>query len=201
MIVKWDFIKNLHLDSKYELLNARSTKLCLEMFKSLDWNESGKLDDIQFQCILNHATDLSVSQIYKIFDILDLDGSGSVEFDEFYLLMCILTAVKDGEAKSFLFQNWKTCFEILDADGSGNVSMEEFQTLGFLFNFSPTAIKHIYQEFHITGKTELDQSDFQLFVLAAVELQDKLDKRLNLERLEVTWSEWFSDILNNFLNK
>ena len=59
--------------------------------------------------------------------------------------------------------------------------MDEFQTLGFLFNFSKTAIRHIYEEFNIAGKKELDQSDFQLFVLAAVELQGKLDKRLDLE--------------------
>ena len=54
--------------------------------------------------------------------------------------------------------------------------MKEFQTLGFLFNFSSSAIKKIYQEFHTAGTTELDTSDFQLFVLAAVELQSKLDK-------------------------
>ena len=116
-------------------------------------------------------------------------------------MVCILTAVKDGEGKSFLFQNWKTCFEILDADGnsrfdegSGEVSMNEFQTLGFLFNFSSAAIKRIYEEFHIAGRKELDQSDFQLFVLAAVELQDKLDKSLNLEQESI--SIW--DSIKNF---
>ena len=29
-----------------------------------------------------------------MFDMLDVDGSGGLEFDEFYLLMCILIAVK-----------------------------------------------------------------------------------------------------------
>jgi Ca2+-binding EF-hand superfamily protein len=106
--------------------------------------------------------------------------------------------VKDGEGKSFLFRNWKTCFEILDADGSGEVSVDEFQTLGFLFNFSSTAIKRIYEEFHIAGRRELDQSDFQLFVLAAMELQDKFDKSLNLEQESSsyweTWKEYWSSI-------
>ncbi len=81
--------------------------------------------------------------------------------------------------------------------GSGEVSMDEFQTLGFLFNFSSAAIKRIYEEFHIAGRKELDQSDFQLFVLAAVELQDKLDKSLNLE--QETIPIW--DSIKNFFGK
>ena len=82
MIVKSGFINGLHLDSKYELLNARSSLMVHELFKALDWNQSKKLDDIQFQSFMNISTDLNNSEIYKIFDLLDLDGSGSVEFDE-----------------------------------------------------------------------------------------------------------------------
>eukprot|EP00842_Homolaphlyctis_polyrhiza_P003502 jgi/Hompol1/4152/HPOL_006949-RA len=187
MIVKWELVKRLHLDPKYGLLNARSVNMLVELFKMLDWRGTGGLDDVQFQCILSHATDLKESQIYKIFDLFDLDGSGSVEFDEFYLLICILVAMKDGTAKNFMFQNWRTCFEILDADGSGDVSRKEFQTLGFLFNFTPTAVRRIYKEFDVTGNAELDNDDFQLFVLAAIELQASIDKKdRGLKQMEST---------------
>ena len=67
--------------------------------------------------------------------------------------MCILVAMKDKQAKNFMFQNWRTCFEIFDADGSGDVSRKEFHTLGFLFNFTPAAIRRIYEEFDVTGKS------------------------------------------------
>ncbi len=76
-----------------------------------------------------------------------------------------------------MFQNWRTCFAILDEDGSKDVSKQEFETLGFLFNFTPAAIRRIYLEFDISGKAELSYDDFELFVLAAIELQASLDKK------------------------
>ncbi len=40
------------------------------------------------------TTDLSKSKIYRVFDMLDVDRSGMIDFDEFYLLLCILLAVR-----------------------------------------------------------------------------------------------------------
>ncbi len=42
------------------------------------------------------TTDLSKSKIYRVFDMLDVDRSGMIDFDEFYLLLCILLAVRVG---------------------------------------------------------------------------------------------------------
>ena len=44
------------------------------------------------------ATDLSKEKIYGVFDMLDVDHSGLLDFDEFYLLICILIAVRVGIA-------------------------------------------------------------------------------------------------------
>ena len=52
------------------------------------------LSDIQFFCFVSSITNLARTQIYKVFDMLDVDGSGELDFDEFYLLMAILIAVK-----------------------------------------------------------------------------------------------------------
>ena len=53
-----------------------------EMFKLLDCRGQGGVDDVQFHAFLSSATDLSDHQIEKVFDIFDLDRSGSCEFDE-----------------------------------------------------------------------------------------------------------------------
>ena len=52
--------------------------------------------DIQFDVFMSNATDLSHDQIYKVFDMLDVDRSGLIDFDEFYLLVCILISINVG---------------------------------------------------------------------------------------------------------
>ena len=199
MLVKWDFINRMHVDPKFGLLNARSALLIYQAFQMLDWKGVGSLDDIQFSVFLTSVTDLTETQAIRIFDLFDMDRSGGVEFEEFFLLVCILVAVKDNAGKTFMFRNWRTCFAILDEDGSKDVSKQEFETLGFLFNFTPAAIRRIYKEFDISGKSELSYDDFELFVLAAIELQMSLDKKLESTQVSHSSSSllplWVSRIL------
>ena len=55
-----------------------------------------RVSDLQFLVLMKHLTDLNERHIYLMFDVFDFDGSGSLDFDEFYLIMCILTAIKVG---------------------------------------------------------------------------------------------------------
>ena len=50
--------------------------------------------DMQFYMFMHAITDMNKSQIYNVFDMLDVDGSGQIDFDEFYLLCCILISLK-----------------------------------------------------------------------------------------------------------
>lgn len=50
--------------------------------------------DILFYQFMKRATDMKQGMIYKIFDMLDFDGSGQIDFNEFYVIICILVAVK-----------------------------------------------------------------------------------------------------------
>lgn len=65
--------------------------------------------DIQFYVFMHSATDLSKDQIYKVFDMLDVDNSGLLDFDEFYLLVCILIAVR---VRLILVIETKGCFNL-----------------------------------------------------------------------------------------
>lgn len=49
---------------------------------------------MQFDAFMRSATDLNREHIYQVFDMLDVDHSGLLDFDEFYLLICILIAIR-----------------------------------------------------------------------------------------------------------
>ena len=112
MKVKSKCLSHLRLDQTYCLLDARGVAVVLELFKAIDIRGEMALDgmsllnpisfhyssgvciDIQFLVFLKAVTDLSKDKIYAVFDMLDVDHSGLVDFDEFYLLICILIAVR-----------------------------------------------------------------------------------------------------------
>ena len=94
MKVKSKFIQRFHLDAKHMLLSARNVQIVHELFEALDIHNTSTLDDIQFLAFMRQCTDLGNKEIYLLFDTFDVDCSGSIEFDEFYLLFCMLVAIK-----------------------------------------------------------------------------------------------------------
>eukprot|EP01135_Chromosphaera_perkinsii_P005963 Nk52_evm8s375 gene=Nk52_evmTU8s375 len=184
MKVTHPFFERFHLDRRHGLLSARNCMIVKEFFNLLDARGMQALDDTQFVAFMRMCTDLTESQIYNVFDMLDVDASGLMEFDEFYLLVCILTAIKDHEEKMFLYNHSRTVFDLLDADGSGNVSAAEFETFGFLFNFYGPAINQIFSEFDVSGDLELDYGEFKMFALACIEKQTELEEKMRRRREE-----------------
>ena len=130
---------------------GRNVRIILELFRLIDVHDEMALNDVQFCAFMKTATDLNTNQIYKVFDMLDVDGSGAMDFDEFYLLICILIAVQDKVEKNFIYRHSRTVFDLLDEDNSGNISAYEFETFGFLFNLQGEAIRTIFREFDVSG--------------------------------------------------
>ena len=133
------------------LFAGRNARIILELFRLIDVHDEMVLNDVQFWAFMKSATDLSTNHIYKVFDMLDVDGSGTIDFDEFYLLICILIAVQDKVEKNFIYRHSRTVFDLLDEDNSGNISAYEFETFGFLFNLQGEAIQAIFKEFDVSG--------------------------------------------------
>ena len=94
MKIKSEVLRYIHLDKNYSLLSGKSVRVMYEYFNLLEIHQGQGLNDVQFYHFLKSITDLSQKQIYKVFDTLDVDCSGTIDFDEFYLLLCILIAIK-----------------------------------------------------------------------------------------------------------
>ncbi|XP_002730510.2 EF-hand calcium-binding domain-containing protein 9-like, partial [Saccoglossus kowalevskii] len=184
MKVRSSFLKYLHLHKSYSLLTCKNVALVLEYFKLLDIHDENAINDIQFYAFMRLQTNLSKNNIYKVFDMLDVDGSGQIDFDEFYLLICILISIQDSEEKQFIYRHSRTVFELLDEDGSQSVSAVEFESFGFLFNFYGTAVNQIFSDFDVSGDQELDYKEFKMFAMACIDRQNELEelKQAKLER-------------------
>ncbi|RMX51813.1 hypothetical protein pdam_00021959 [Pocillopora damicornis] len=184
MKIRSQILKYMHLDRTYCLLTGRNVRIVLELFRLIDVHDEMVLNDVQFCAFMKTATDLSTNQIYKVFDMLDVDGSGAMDFDEFYLLICILIAVQDKAEKNFIYRHSRTVFDLLDEDNSGNISAYEFETFGFLFNLQGEAIQTIFREFDVSGDQELDYSEFKMFAMACIDRQSEIesskDKKSNI---------------------
>ncbi|XP_074610299.1 EF-hand calcium-binding domain-containing protein 9-like [Acropora palmata] len=175
MKIRSQILKYMHLDRTYCLLTGRNVRIILELFRLIDVHDEMALNDVQFCAFMKTATDLNTNQIYKVFDMLDVDGSGAMDFDEFYLLICILIAVQDKVEKNFIYRHSRTVFDLLDEDNSGNISAYEFETFGFLFNLQGEAIRTIFREFDVSGDQELDYSEFKMFAMACIDRQSEIE--------------------------
>ncbi|KAJ4459875.1 putative General transcription factor 3C polypeptide 1 [Paratrimastix pyriformis] len=177
MKVKSQFLQRFHLNRSHYLLSARCAQVMLEFFEALDISDEEAIDDIQFKSFMKDSTDCSDNDAEALFDMFDVDASGQIEFDEFFLLICLLIAVKDREEKQFLYYHSRTCFELIDADGSQQISTDEFVRFGSLFNISKSAIYQIFTDFDVSGDHELDYDEFRLFTIAAIDRQRTLDEQ------------------------
>lgn len=88
------FLQRLHLDPVHFLLTGRGVSVVKVLFDLFDCRHMSALDDVQFLAFMKSCTDLPHDRILSVFDTFDVDGSGSLEFDEFYLLICMLIAIK-----------------------------------------------------------------------------------------------------------
>ena len=167
--------QNMHLNRTYSLLTGRNVKVLYDLFCLIDVHNDQSLNDVQFYAFLATVTDLTESQSNAVFDMLDVDGSGSIDINEFYLLICIFIAVQDRDEKQFIYRHSKTVFSLLDEDNSGTISAEEFTNFGFLFNLHGDAIHDIFTEFDVSGDQNLDYGEFKMFAMECIDRQLKAD--------------------------
>lgn len=169
-------LQRLHLNRTDQLLTVRALQVLRALFDALDIHHRGALNDLQFLALLRTMTNLREAQCYRLFDMLDIDSSGTLEFDEFYVLMCILIAIKDGCEKEFLFKHSETCFNLIDIDGNGSITQSEFLKFGFIFNISEKACHNAFREFDVDDSKELDYEEFRMFCLVCLDKQHDLEQ-------------------------
>ncbi|CAF1938389.1 unnamed protein product [Rotaria magnacalcarata] len=168
----------IHLIPPTWSITITTMKLCSILFSLLDIDNTNRLEEYQIRALLMYlANNINKNQISTIIYKLDLDQSGAMELEEFFLLISLLVANKDKKEKEFMHAHSKTVFELLDGDSSGTISVEEFQCLGFLFNLDNRDIHNIFEDFDISGDDALDYSEFRMFTIACINKQKAMKKK------------------------
>ncbi len=89
-----------------------------EAFCSMDADGNGVISSEELVLVMRELEeDVSPGHIRQLIDEVDLDGSGTIDFDEFQALM--VSARGDHEARR------RVAFEVLDASNTGSASGSE----------------------------------------------------------------------------
>lgn len=137
----------------------------------LDYTQKG-LDDVVIRFFLEEVFKDKVirkKDCEFIFNLFDTNLTSTIDFDEFYLLIQILIAIRDRQIRQFFNANTRVCFDLLDSDCLGMITNRQQRELCFLLNMKKKDVIKKFND-HDTSKNEaLDFEEFKILV------QDCLD--------------------------
>lgn len=158
-------ISFMHLTPPSYNLSARNFQVVRKLFEMLDFTSTG-IDDVVFKHFIRAIFyEEKAKELHFLFSLFDTNLSYSIDFDEFYLLIQILIAIRDNQIRQFFKANTRICFDLLDSECLGMITKREQSDLSFLLNM---CISDVIKKFndHDTSKNEaLDFEEFKILVL------------------------------------
>lgn len=134
-----------------QLLEKEEKERLAAVFRAIDINNDGSLDkkEVKLGYSKFFNRDLSDEEVDAIFDQVDVDGTGELEYSEF-----VFGAL--GEKQLLSIENLRKAFNIFDKDGSGSISMDELaEMLSCDENLDDAAIKKIIAQVDADGDGEI----------------------------------------------
>ena len=136
-------------------LTSRETKEFVELFKSLDENSDGVLsiDEIK-KGVEQSKFGTKGDNIVKIFEEMDIDKNGLVNYTEFISALMDYEKIKENQLLE--------CFNSYDTDDSGKISFKEFCDM-----IKPETeeekqdLKDLYDQFDTDGDGEISLKEFK----------------------------------------
>eukprot|EP00960_Hanusia_phi_P074515 768260-Hanusia_phi.AAC.1 len=173
-----EFLKNMSSKSasadeqKAAITEAQWEKLMAEtdphvvddlnaLFLAYDTDESGELDCQEVKELVEQmGTKLTDEEAENLFRIMDADGSGTVDFKEFAMVILHQKNAKKGKVS--YTELAEKMFRIFDQDGSGVVQQEEIlQQISKLGkNWDSAGIIYFLQQIDKDGSGEIEKHEF-----------------------------------------
>jgi len=130
-----------------QLLTKSEKENLAKIFKAIDKNGDGKLskEEILEGYDLFFGKNLDKVDIEKMFDAVDIDRSGYIDYSEFVIASM-------NEKQLLTNEKLQSAFKMFDKDGSGLISAEEIkEVLGFGKTLSEEAVNEIIKQVDENG--------------------------------------------------
>uniref|UniRef100_A0A6U2WYB6 Uncharacterized protein n=1 Tax=Paramoeba aestuarina TaxID=180227 RepID=A0A6U2WYB6_9EUKA len=128
---------------------------------------AGVMSENQFLIFMRSLTDFRDHEIIEIFDIFDYDYVGGIAFDEYFLIVSMMTARLSASCTQFLYLHGKQIFEMVLEPGAQKLTYERFIRFGFVMGFSERHILNSLKDldFDVFGFISLDEFMMYYFVV------------------------------------
>jgi hypothetical protein len=181
LIVDADYLRVLMgcRETSCTFLEAACTDACISALKK--WFEAvgEKFRESHLLSLLRRCTDMDDARIMDIFDLLDADGRGYIQFPSLHFVICILAGRAEGRMKRFLYLRGKDSFVYLtggaDLEGDRRPgkarAMRLFQFLA-AFGFDQYVASKLH-ELHLVSRPYLTENEVSLFLFAICQQHDE----------------------------
>jgi calcium-dependent protein kinase len=139
-----------------QLLSKQEKENLARIFKAIDKNGDGKLskEEILEGYDLFFGKHLDKDEVEKMFDAVDIDRSGFIDYSEF-----VIAAMN--EKQLLTNEKLQSAFKMFDKDGSGMISAVEIkEVLGFGKTLSEEAVNEIVKQVDANGDGEISFEEF-----------------------------------------
>jgi Ca2+-binding EF-hand superfamily protein len=135
------------------LLNKTEIDKLWQAFGIFDTDNSGAISTIELgQVLKSLGQSLNPTELRDLIKEVDIDRSGSIEFDEFKTLMI----AKQGDHQSRL----ELAFSIFDKDNSGRISADEMQSVMSQFGLTAIELNALIKEVDEDGDGSIGFTEF-----------------------------------------
>jgi Ca2+-binding EF-hand superfamily protein len=158
-------------------LSPRQLKRLIRKFKKIDLDDSGSIDRRELFTVLEEEETLVTDAFFKL---MDSDGSGRIEFDEFVKVCSTYCIYSRRDILKF-------CFDCFDTDSSGFIDEDEYKKMcKTVHNGSPTFpgnFVNALEMFDQNGDGVIDLNEFieldkrfPMLMFPAFRLQEKMQR-------------------------
>jgi calcium-dependent protein kinase len=147
-----------------QLITRDEKEALAKVFKTLDRNGDGKLskDEVQEGYMAHYGKLISDEEVNTMFDAVDMDNSGYIEYSEF-----IVASINEKQLTSI--EKLTAAFRMFDKDNSGTITPSEIRAVLSSDNSLPTeVIDTIIKQVDENGDGEISLDEFIHLMKSAI---------------------------------